>query len=92
MSWPPSVCSVEAMKQTISRGLAIRFAITLAFVFVAGLALGAAFWPRSDSQLPDGFLVRHTDGVTYVCSTRPIYCTGNDDQVYGGGSDTRGSG
>jgi LysM repeat protein len=28
-------------------------------------------------QLPQGFTIKVADGVTYVCSTQPVQCTGN---------------
>ena len=46
----------------------------------AALGAGLAAYAGPSAQpvpLPAGFTVQHADGVTYVCSQRPVYCTGN---------------
>lgn len=51
-----------------------------ALAFAAGAAAGlgiSAGLATQPAPLPAGFTVRHADGVTYVCSQRPVYCTGN---------------
>jgi hypothetical protein len=48
----------------------VVIALTLISAVIAGAGPGRA-------GLPAGFTVQHADGITYVCSTRPVYCTGN---------------
>jgi hypothetical protein len=63
----------------VSRVLAL-IAIILASIASAPGAARQVPAPRPKAavaELPPGFTVQHVDGVTYVCSTRPVFCTGN---------------
>jgi hypothetical protein len=46
-------------------------------VALAALGIGLALQSHSQ-QLPNGFTIQKQDGVTYVCSTTPVICTGNE--------------
>lgn len=44
-------------------------------LLIAVILLTAGFGQRP--VLPTGFTIQHADGITYVCSIHPVYCTGN---------------
>lgn len=54
----------------------MRKTIALALATVA-IGVGAGLTVPQSPSLPGGFTVQHADGVTYVCSVHPVYCTGN---------------
>jgi hypothetical protein len=56
-----------------------KFAIKIAATLTIGAALGfgAAQVTSKPAPLPTGFTIQHADHITYVCSERPVYCTGN---------------
>jgi hypothetical protein len=57
----------------------VRYPVALMFAaFALGLSVAIGLMIALGApQLPAGFTVGHADGATYVCSTHPVYCTGN---------------
>jgi hypothetical protein len=57
----------------------MRKKITASLVLVAVLSFGSySAGTHFGNHLPKGFTIQQNDGVTYVCSTSPVMCTGNE--------------
>ena len=60
------------MSRTVT-ALATALVLSVALTIVMALAVTSP----GPAPLPSGFTVQQADGITYVCSVRPVQCTGN---------------
>lgn len=62
----------------MSRGMLATVTMLIS-ILLTGIALGMVISGANRSPvLPAGFTVQHADGITYVCSVNPVWCTGNE--------------
>lgn len=58
----------ETMPRKFWAVYAVLFGILISMTFLLA---------QTGQRLPQGFTIQHADGITYVCSETPVFCTGD---------------